>query len=420
MVVMYNPRAVVYQCNTNVDDTRVAPVVCNKRCVNPCRYDRSPSLGSSAKISFKLMKQNLRVLAALLQKEVLLMRRNPLIPRIILLMPIMVMLVTPLVASFDVKNVGVAVVDTDNTQLSRRIVADMSASEWLVIDTVVSDYREAMTQLEDGKADVILSLPRGIEKDPGLIDVSANGVNATKGVLGAQYAAQSAMLTMQRWRAEHGESMQPDNISVLNLYNPTLNFKFYMIPALVCLLIVTICGFLPALNLVSEKQTGTIEAMNVTPVGRMTFVLSKLIPFWIAGMIVLFVGMITSALVYDLVPAGSIATIALATILFSFLMSGFGVTVANYSSTLMQTIFVMYAIIMIMQLMGGLFTPVSSMPMWAQNITYVIPTRYYIDIMRAVYLKGSSVTDLGFEFVCLTAIAVFTCLLAAITYRKRN
>lgn len=365
------------------------------------------------------MMEKLRILGALLQKEVLLMRRNPLIPRIIFLMPLMVMLVMPLVATFDVKRVGVAVVDTDNTSLSRRIVADMSASEWLVIDTVTTNYRTAMLALENGTADVILSLPRGIDKNPGLLDVSANGVNATKGVLGAQYVAQSAMLTMKNWRAEQSGETAGAEVSVVNMFNPTLNFRFYMIPALTCMLLIVICGFLPALNLVSEKETGTIEAMNVTPVGKLTFVLSKLIPFWVVGLLVMAIGMGVSALVYGLVPQGSVLTILLASMLFSFVMSGFGVAVANGSSTLMQSIFVMYAFIMIFQLMGGLFTPITSMPDWAQVITYGMPPRYFIDIMRSVYLKGSTVADMWFNFLILTLMSILTCLIAAATYRKQ-
>lgn len=375
--------------------------------------------------------RNLRILMALLQKEVLLMRRNVLIPRVIFLMPLAVMLVMPLVATFDVEHVGVAVVDADNSQLSRRIVADMSASGWLTVDTVTASYPEAMQAMERGTADVIVALPRGLERSGGLLDVSGNGVDATKGVLGAQYAAQSALMTIDRWRAENGLPAAQDAAmsasasahtrpEVLNMYNPTQNFRFYMIPALMCMLLIIICGFLPALNLVSEKETGTIEAMNVTPVGRMTFVLSKLIPFWVAGLVVMAAGMTTAWLVYGLRPEGSLGIILLAAVLFSLMMSGLGLAVANKSSTLMQSILVMYAVIMILQLMSGLFTPVSSMPHWAQLSTYLMPTRYFIDIMRAVYLKGSTVADLSSDFLLLALSAALSCLLAAVTYRKRS
>ena len=208
-------------------------------------------------------------------------------------------------------------------------------------------------------------------------------------------------------------------ITVSDRYNPTLNFRNYMIPALLIILLIIICGFLPALNLVSEKETGTIEAMNVTPVGRFTFVLSKLIPFWITGILVITVGMLIGWLVYGLYPEGSIWAIYLAAILFSLIMSGIGVAIANQSSTMLQAIFVMFAIIVIFQLMGGLFTPISSMPQWARIITYALPPRYFNEIIRAIYLKGTTVSDLWVQFISLAGIAFAVCLAAALSYKKR-
>lgn len=368
------------------------------------------------------LRNNLRILRALLLKEVLLMRRDPMVPRIMIMMPVAVMLLMPLVASFDVKRVGVAVVDNSNSLLARRIVADMSASEWLVVDTVTPSYQVAMNALETGDADLIMTLPAELETRLGKLDIATNGVNAIKGSLGAQYAAQSAAMTIKGWQAQQrGEpSGAMPEISVINMYNATQNYRFFMIPALLGILLIMICGNLPALNLVSEKERGTIEAMNVTPVGKFTFVLSKLIPFWVAGILISAVGILIGWLVYGITLEGSLWAVLLVTILFSLLMSGFGVTVANRSSTMMQCILVMFAIIMIFQLMGGLFTPIGSMPEWAQAITYAVPTRYYIDIMRGVFLKGSTVSDLAFEFIMLTALALLLCLLAALTYRKKS
>lgn len=376
-----------------------------------------------------------------MKKEVLLLRRNPLIPRIIVMLPLMAMLVLPLVANLDVKSVSVAVVDNDCSELSRRIVADMDASEYLSVETCVFLYDEALRSVEEGRADAILVIPGNYSADitngcnPQLL-IDANGVNATKGMLGARYAAQSTAQTLERWSAESGErsginqnkqttsplhsSPSTLHLNTLNLYNPTLDFRNYMIPALMVVLIIIICGFLPTLNIVSEKETGTIEAMNVTPVGKFTFVLSKLIPYWVVGLLVVTVGMLIGWLVYGLVPAGNIGTIYLAAVLFSFVMSGLGVTIANKSATMLQSIFVMFAFIMIFQLMGGLFTPISSMPGWAQCITYGVPPRYFIEIMRAVYLKGADIADLWTQYLALTCFALFFCSLAWVTYQKRR
>lgn len=366
----------------------------------------------------------LRILKALLRKEVTQMRRNPIIPKIILAMPLMVMLVIPLVANLDVKNVNVTVVDNDHSQLSRRIIADIDASEYLTVSALCNTHAEAIKTVEDGEADVVLTIPgdfsEKIFSGDGKVDVESNGVNATKGMLGGRYVAQSVTGTLVQWHEESGITQLAPDVSVINLYNPTLNFRNYMIPALMVVLLIIICGFLPTLNLVGEKESGTIEAINVTPVSRLSFVLSKLIPFWIVGLIVVTVGMLVGWLVYGLVPQGNIGTIYLATVLFSFVMSGLGVFIANRSSTMLQSIFVMFAFIMIFQLMSGLFTPIRSMPDWAQYITYAIPPRYFIEIMRSVYLKGTPVVELWPQFTALGVFAVLLIVIAAVTYKKRG
>lgn len=195
--------------------------------------------------------------------------------------------------------------------------------------------------------------------------------------------------------------------------------KSERVPALMVVLLIIICGFLPALNLVSEKESGTIEAINVSPVGRMTFVLSKLIPYWIAGLLVLTIAMLIGGLVYGVWPAGSVGAVILAAMLFIIVMSALGIVIASKSATMLQSILVMFAIIMIFQLMGGLFTPISSMPGWAQAITYAVPPRYFIEIVRDIYLKGSTVADLAVPYLTLTAIAAALSLLAALTYKKQ-
>lgn len=363
---------------------------------------------------------NLRILRALLLKEIKMLKGNPLIMRVIVAMPVMVMLVLPLLATFDVKNVGVTVIDLDHSELSRRIISDINATETLHIEAICGTHDEAMKEIEDDRSDVLLTIPYGFSRVLISLDVEANGVNATKGMLGAQYVASSAMGTIRQWLKENGKYTAMAESSVINRYNPTLNFRNFMIPALMVVLIIIICGFLPTLNLVSEKESGTIEAINVTPVGKFTFVLSKLIPFWLIGIFVVAVGMTVGRLVYGLAPMGNIGAIILATVLFSLVMSGIGVTIANFSDTMLQSIFVMFAIIMIFQLMGGLFTPISSMPEWGQCITYAVPPRYFIEIMRAVYLKGTTVAELGFQYMMLGVLAVFLCFMAALTYRKQS
>ena len=174
------------------------------------------------------------------------------------------------------------------------------------------------------------------------------------------------------------------------------------------------------INIVIEKENGTIEQINVTPIGKFTFVLAKLIPFWLIGLFVITVAMFVAWLVYGLAPLGSFGNIYLATILFILGFSGFGVVVANISDNIQQTMFVMFFFIIIFMLLSGLLTPISSMPEWAQKFTIILPPRYYIEIMRAVYLKGTTFVDMWHNFAALGVFVVIFNLLATITYRKRT
>jgi ABC-2 type transport system permease protein len=206
--------------------------------------------------------------------------------------------------------------------------------------------------------------------------------------------------------------------SIQNRYNPTLNYRIYMIPALMVILLIVLCGFLPALNIVSEKECGTIEQINVTPVPRHLFIIAKLVPYWLMGFVVLNVSMLLAGLVYGLWPAGNVLNIYLISILFILTISGFGLVVSNYSSTMQQALFVMFFFVMIFQLMSGLLTPIRSMPEWAQWLTLLNPPRYFIHMMRLVYLKGGSLADLHADCLALLAFTGFFNAWAVWSYRK--
>lgn len=159
---------------------------------------------------------------------------------------------------------------------------------------------------------------------------------------------------------------------------------------------------------------------HVTPVKMTIFVLSKVIPYWIIGVIDITLAIIIAVAIYGLAPAGSLGAIYLATIPFLFVMSGLGIVIANRSNSMSQSMFLMFFVVVIFVLMSGLLTPISSMPDWAQAITYALPPRYYIDIMCSVYLKATPMPALQLQFIVFSGFAILTNSLAAITYNKQN
>lgn len=193
-----------------------------------------------------------------------------------------------------------------------------------------------------------------------------------------------------------------------------------MIPALMAMLLTLLTGFLPALNIVGEKEKGTIEQINVTPVRKSVFILSKLIPYWLIGGVVLTICFGLAAFVYRLFPAGSIGTIYLFAVMYILIVSGFGIVISNYSGTMQQAMFVMFFFMMIMFIMSGLFTPVNSMPEWAQMISRFNPLTYFIQVMRLVYLRGSGLSDLLPQMMALSGFAVFFNGWAILSYKKND
>jgi ABC-2 type transport system permease protein len=201
-------------------------------------------------------------------------------------------------------------------------------------------------------------------------------------------------------------------------YNSTLKYEVFMVPALLVMILAMITGFLPTLNIVGEKQSGTIEQINVTPVRKWTFILSKLIPYWIIGYVVVTIAMGIALFYWNLKPSGSLLTIYLFASLFIIAFSGFGLVISNYATTVQQAILMMFFFMLTFIFLSGLYTPVENMPQWAQLISNISPLKYIMQVFRLVYLKGSSFSELHKQFFALLAFAVFFYSWAILSYRK--
>jgi ABC-2 type transport system permease protein len=371
------------------------------------------------------------MLKYLLEKEFKHFFRSPILPKLIFIFPIMIMLVMPWVTTLDIKNINIIIVDNDHSILSERLIRDISVSGYFRLEEVTNDYEKAMSGIEYGTADIILEIPPNFEKDltntlTAPVQISINTVNGTKASLGGSYLGQillgfSTELVQNRGDANPAQAMIPQlQLITQNRYNPYLDYKVFMIPALMIILLIVLCGILPALNIVGEKEKGTIEQINVTPIPKFLFIFAKLIPYWIMGVIIMSICMILAYLVYGLAPAGNILIIYLFALLFILTISGFGLVISNYSSTMQQALFVTFFFVMIFQLMSGLLTPIRSMPEWAQWFTVIIPPKYFIHAIRLLYLKGSSFGDLTTDFFALLSFVCFFSGWAVLSYKKKT
>jgi len=179
-------------------------------------------------------------------------------------------------------------------------------------------------------------------------------------------------------------------------------------------------GFLSALNIVNEKETGTIEQLNVTPIGKSQFILGKLIPFWILGLIILSIGLLIAWVIYGIVPVGSFVTIYLFAAIYLLAVLGMGLLISTLANTQQQAMLIAFFMMMIFILLGGLFTSIDSMPKWAQVFTWFNPVTYFIEVMRMVVLKGSSLYDVRMHIGTVFLMAVALNGFAVWNYRKRS
>ena len=356
----------------------------------------------------------------LIQKEFLQIRRNGFLPRLILVFPIVIMCVMPWVMNQEVKNIRVDVVDNDRSTLSQQLLHGIEASNYFIFCGQRPTYQAALKDIETSRADILIVIPQDYSRDltNGLqpqILIAANAVNGTKGSMGSAYLSQIVTAHVNPDAA----AIQ-SRVSTLFLYNKHLNFKLFMIPALFAIVMMLMTGFLPALNIVGEKEAGTIEQINVTPVSKWSFILAKLIPYWIIAMFVITVCLLLAWAVYGITSAGPLLLVYLLTLLLALFWSSFGLMISNYSDTMQQAIFVMWFFVVMMLLLSGLFTPTRSMPSWAYATTYVNPMSYFVDAIRTVFIRGGGLSSIWHQVLALLGIGSLMATWAVISYKKNS
>jgi ABC-2 type transport system permease protein len=282
--------------------------------------------------------------------------------------------------------------------------------------------------IESDQADLILEIPEGFERNlvrenQQKVFIAVNAINGTKAGLGGAYLTHilgnfNSDIRLQ-WQQGKGSDLTPIiEITSSNWFNPFLNYRIYMVPGILAILVTMVGGFLTALNIVKEKEVGTIEQINVTPIKKQYFILGKLIPFWILGNVVFTIGLIISWLIYGIIPLGNILVLYGFIWLFLLAVLGFGLLISTYSDTQQQAMLIMFFFMMIFILMGGLFTPIDSMPGWAKVIARFNPLSYMIDVMRMVILKGSGWKDILPQLWKIALFAVVLNTWAILNYRK--
>ncbi len=370
------------------------------------------------------------ILLHLLRKEFKQIFRDSAILKLIFLMPAIQLLILPFAADYEIKNVNIGVIDHDHSSYSRALIQKIEYSNYFKLANYSSSYKASLKTIEEESADLILEIPRGFEKN--LIRekrtdilMSVNAVNGTKGNIGAAYASGiirefNQDIRMEWLQMPRSSTQAKIDVTSSNWYNKNSNYQVFMVPGILAILLTMVGGFLSALNIVREKEIGTIEQLNVTPIKKHQFILGKLIPFWVLGFVVLSIGLLISYFVHGIVPGANIGVLYLFSAVYLLAILGFGLLISNFTNTQQQAMMIAFFFMLVFILLSGLYTSIESMPQWAQVIAWINPVTYMVDVTRMVLLKGAGLADMLHHLVVISITGLGLNLLAIWTYRKQS
>ena len=370
----------------------------------------------------------MRTILYLIRKEFIQIFRNKFISKAIFAVPIVQMLILVPAITFEIKNIKLTIIDKDMTRESRGLISKLEGSTFFKVSFSTFSESEANNLLHRNKCSMILQIPSGFGKDigsgnPGKLLATIDGINAS--------SAQLSWAYFNGVIRDYNMDLIKDNVSSIPMvaipriqitnrywYNEMLNYKYYMLPGILVILVTAIGFLLAGLNMVREKEIGTIEQINVTPVKKYQFIIAKMVPFLLIGLIDLALGLVIGRLAFGVPFEGSILLMFFGATLFLIAVLGLALFISTFSGTQQQYMFVAFFCMIIFILMSGIFTPYESMPQWAQDFNLINPVAYLMRINRMVMLKGSAISDISTEIVSLTVLAITFTTLAVRRYRK--
>ncbi len=344
----------------------------------------------------------------------------------VLVMPVVQLLVLSNAATFLIRDTPTYVVDLDQTTLSRGLVTRFAASGHFRVDAASPSLDLADEALLRGAATMVLTIPHDFEASlvrfgQAPVQLSVNAEKGSAAGIVQAYAATIVTSYAAELTAGRGAS-RPAVIDVQtrNWYNAALNYKHYMVPGILVALVTLIGTLLTAQNIAREKELGTLEQLNVTPITRGQFIAAKLLPFWVLGLLDLAIGLAVGRFVFGVPIRGSLLLLFGSAMIYLVTALALGLWISTLVETQQQAMFVTFFIMNVYLLMSGLFTPVDSMAPWVQVVSLANPVRHFVTISRAILIKGAGLREVARPLVTLAAFGIVTLTLAIRQYSKRT
>lgn len=370
----------------------------------------------------------MRKILYIVRKEFRQIFRNRFMIPIIFVMPFIQLFVLAYAASFEIKDLRIFIVDQDLSNTSRSLIHHLEGSPYYIVTGQSFDMNSAYRSIEKDDADLVLRFAPQFEKalyneNTASIQIMINAINGTKAALASQYIQQSLQDFNQKVRLEEfpeltGLGQGGIDIRFRHWFNPTGDYKIFMVPGILVLLVTMIGAFLTGINIVREKEIGTIEQLNVTTIKKHEFIIGKLIPFWIIALIELSIGLFIAWWFFDVPFEGGLLIIFLFANIYLPVVLGLGMFISTFTKTQQQAMFLTWFLLVIFILMSGLFTPIEYMPDWAIWLTYINPVAYFVEFMRLVMLKGSGYEDVMGLFGAMAIYALVINTMAVWNYKK--
>ncbi|HEY7480719.1 MAG TPA: ABC transporter permease [Gemmatimonadales bacterium] len=374
----------------------------------------------------------MRTIFFLVRKEFLQIFRDRTTVFQIFMIPVVQLLVLANAATFDVKQVAMLVVDQDRTTVSTGLVQRLEAGRQFRIVRYESSDADVDQALLDREVTAVLHIPRNFEQDlvrrgrapvqlvlnaeegatTGIVQTYANAI------LGSYARELDRTLPVARNGSGPVTRIAPLDLRTQRWFNPTRNYKHWMVPALMVSLTTIIGLLLTAQNITRENELGTLEQLNVTPMTKIQFIAAKLIPFWILSLVIFSIGLAIGKLVFGIPMRGNLLLVYLAAAVYLIVVLGMGLGISTITRTQQQSMFVAFFFTLIFLLMSGLFTPVDSMPDWAQRVAEANPVKHFVAVMRAVLVRGAGLETVGRPILGLGVAGVVVLALAVMRYRK--
>lgn len=369
----------------------------------------------------------MRTIRFLLQKEFLQIFRNKGMLPIIFLMPIVQLVVLSFAATFELREVNFHLVDFDQSESSRRLVQKFQASGYFNLHEGSFDVEQGIESMRANEVRLVLVIPEDFDSDlssgePSSVQMNIDAVDgATAGLIQGygRSIIQDFSSDIRPWVSELDVAhRQGIRIIPASWFNPNLEYIHYMVPGILVVLVTMIGMFLSGMNIVREREIGTIEQLNVTPIKRYQFITGKLLPFWIIALFELGVGLLIARFGFGIPFVGSVWLLFGVAAIYMVVVQGLGLLISTVTDTQQQAMFIAWFLMVVFILMGGLFTPIESMPEWAQQLTLGNPIAHFIDIMRMVMLKGSGWAEIQSLVGILIFMAAAILPAAVLRYRK--